>query len=115
MMVMRDQDLDRLLARAAAAAPRPSPALLDRVLADAVAEQDRRAALSQPARPEPRPIFGWLVEAFGGTPGLAGVFTAAIAGVAIGYLEPGMFDLLTGGDAEIVDLFSEVDYLTTEG
>lgn len=114
---MQDSDLDQLLARAAAAPPPHAPGLLDRVLTDALAEQDRIAAI---ARPKPyRSFFGHLFERLavmlGGPPMLAGVFTAAIAGVALGYLEPGMLDLLTGGERDLVDLFPEVDFLTTEG
>jgi len=122
MKVMQDEELDRLLARAAASPPTPAPALLERVLANAWAEQDRLRSVDRPTdRSATRrqtgrvPVLDWLAGAFGGPPMLAGVFSAAFAGAAIGYLEPGMLDMLTGGDAELVDLFPEVDFLTTEG
>ena len=118
---MQDKDLEALLALAATQPPAPSPALIDRVLADALAEQ--------PAPPGPvsavppaaavRPgLLARLAGLFGGGPMLAGVVSAAVAGVAVGYLNPGTLDLLTGGlaaSAETVELFPSADFLTTEG
>lgn len=123
---MQDDDLDRLLARAAAAPPPPASDLLDRVLADALAELKRSALPVRPqawatGRPRaartPRAAgrLGWLAAVFGGAPMLAGVCTAAFAGMAIGYLEPGTLDLLTGGNADVTELFPQIDFLPTEG
>lgn len=120
--MMQDQDLDRLLARAAQAPPPASPALLDRVLNDALAEQSRRLEKARKAGRKPqRQRLGvaggldWLAEAFGGGPMLAGVLAAACAGLAIGFLEPGTLDLLVGGGGDLADLFSEIDFPMMEG
>jgi hypothetical protein len=109
-------DLDGLLAGAARDRPQPSPALLDRVLADALALQPQPLLV----RPAPVPgllsrISGW----FGGGPALAGVCSAALAGVALGYLSPVTYDYVTGGLADTstdaVDLFPTTDFLSSEG
>jgi hypothetical protein len=119
MTAMRDRDLDELLKRAAQARPLPSPGLMDRVLADALAEQGQIAPQASPiAAITPRP--GWisrLAGAFGGGPALAGVCSFLVVGVAVGYLNPTAFDYLIGGmaGAETVDLFPTADFLMTEG
>lgn len=111
---MRDKDLDDLLALAAENRPAPDPALLDRVLADALAAQPERVP---PAPPVQRRIG--LVErlslAFGGGAVLAGVTSTLLLGMAIGYLSPTTLDYLTGGSAQAVELFPDTDFLTTEG
>ena len=53
---MHDKDLDDLLALAAANRPAPDEALLDRVLADALAVQPRQVA---PVRFRPVPLACW--------------------------------------------------------
>ena len=118
--MMQDDDLDRLLVRAAARLPPDAPDLLDRVLADAWAEQKRRAMPARPAQMQGirqglAGRLGWLAAAFGGPQVLAGVCSAALAGVAIGYLEPGALDLLTGNTPDVTELFPPIDFLPTEG
>jgi hypothetical protein len=112
MTRMREDDLDRLLATAAARPPEASARLLDRVLADALALQRQPGAAARPAR---QGVFARLAAAFGGAPMLAGVCSAALAGVALGYLNPATLDLLTGAEVETLDLFPATDFLTTEG
>ncbi len=122
---MQDKELDGLLALAARDRPTPSPALIDRVLADALAVQRqplpiRLAAVLAPttARQE---LVARIVALFGGGPVLAGVCSAAVAGVALGYLDPASMDTLTGGltealmGSETLDLFPSADFLTNEG
>lgn len=111
-------DLDSLLAGAARARPDPSPALMDRVLADALALQPQAALL----RPAPAPAIGLLARIaalFGGGPVLAGVCSAALAGGALGYLSPVTYDYVTGGmsnsTTDALDLFPTTDFLTSEG
>lgn len=111
-------DLDRLLASAARDRPQPSPALIDRVLADALALQPQPALV----RPMPTAAPGLLARIaglFGGGPVLAGVCSAALAGVALGYLSPATYDYVTGGLADTstdaLDLFPTTDFLTSEG
>lgn len=112
---MQDRDLDDLLDMAARVRPVPSPGLMDRVLADGLAEQPRRNAPARMVPPQ-----GWLqrlAQAFGGGPALAGVCSFLVVGLAVGYLNPGTLDYLTGGmaAAETVDLFPSTDFLMTEG
>ncbi len=115
---MQDKDLDGLFALAARDRPTPSPALMDRVLADAMALQPQPVAVR--AAPAPAPgLMTRLAALFGGGPVLAGVCSAMVAGVALGYLQPASLDLLTGGlagtGAETLDLFPSADFLTNEG
>jgi hypothetical protein len=118
MNAMTIDDLDGLFASAARDRPEPSPALMDRVLADALALQPQPAFV----RPMPAPAPGLLARLavlFGGGPVLAGVCSAALAGVALGYLSPGTYDYVTGGLADTatdpVELFPTTDFLTSEG
>ena len=112
---MHDDDLTRLLAEAKAQAPVPSPALMDRVLADALALQPVVAALPIP-RPKPR-IWRRVADAFGGMPAVAALGCATVVGMAVGYADPTTVDYLTGGLAfgETVDLFPTTAFLATEG
>ena len=112
---MQDKELDALLALAAKTPPAPSPALIDRVLADARALQPMARRLG---RPKPAPgILARLAGLFGGVPGLAVPVAAAVIGIAVGYLSPASLDLLAGGltDSGTEDFFPSVDFLTTEG
>lgn len=115
MTAMQDDDLDRLLAAAARTAPVPSEALMQRVLDDALALQPEAPAL-HPAGPRPRAgLLSRLAAAIGGTPALAGLGTAAVFGVALGYLNPTTLDYLTGVTADTVEFFPDAEFLTTEG
>jgi hypothetical protein len=115
MTDMQDKDLDGLFALAARDRPLPSPALIDRVLTDAQTLQPEPASLAlAPAR---QGLLARLAGMFGGAPVLAGVCSAAVAGVALGYLNPASMDVLTGGltGTETLELFPSADFLTTEG
>jgi hypothetical protein len=112
---MQDDDLDHLLAEAARRTPLPSPALMERVLADGFALQPAAPALP-PATRVPRGGFlGRLAAAFGGTPAMAGLCSAAVLGVAVGYLSPATFDTLIGTADETAEFFPEAELLATEG
>lgn len=116
---MRDRDLDNLLDMAARARPVPSAEFMNQVLADALAEQGR-GQTPAPAITRTVTQQGWLqrlAQAFGGGPALAGVCSFLVVGLAVGYLNPGTLDYLTGGmaAAETVDLFPSTDFLMTEG
>lgn len=111
---MPNDDLDDLLLSAARQRIDPSEALLDRVIADALALQPRPVALS----PAPRPgLLARLALALGGGPVLAGVCTAAVAGLMLGYFSPTTYDYLTSGltGTEAIDLFPTTDFLSSEG
>jgi hypothetical protein len=114
MTTMRDDDLDDLLALAAANRPSPGPKLLERVLADALAAGP---AASAPARrPSPSPgLLQRLAHAFGGGAVLAGVTSTLLLGLVVGYLNPATLDYLTGGTAEAIELFPGGEFLTSEG
>ena len=117
---MQTSDLDDLLALAARRSTMPSPALMDRVTADALALQPLpmtvpRAAVARPG------LWSRLVEMLGGPAAMAGVTSAALFGVALGYLDPTTMDILAYGqgadqaETEAVDFFPSVDFLMTEG
>lgn len=108
-------DLDDLLARAARQPSLPSEALMERVLADALALQPAPVPL-RAAAPAPKPGFvARLASLFGGAPALAGLGTAAVFGLALGYYSPTTLDYLTGTGTDSAEFFPEADFLTTEG
>lgn len=111
---MQDDELDRLLAAAARQAPTPSEALMERVLADALALQPQTPAL-QPATAARPGLMARLAGLFGGPPALAGLGTAAVFGLALGYSSPATLDYLTGTTTDTAEFFPEADFLTTEG
>lgn len=105
-------DLDDLLSQAAQRPAVPSEALMERVLADALALQPQTPSF----RPAPRPGFlARLAGVFGGPPALAGLGTAAVFGLALGYLSPSTLDYLTGSSTDTAEFFPDTDLLTTEG
>ena len=106
-------DLDDLLAQAARRPAMPSEALMERVLADALALQPQPAPLRK--APVRQGLLSRLAAALGGPPALAGLGTAAVFGVALGYLSPTTLDYLTGTSAEAAEFFPDADFLTTEG
>jgi hypothetical protein len=92
MTDMQD-DLDDLLATAARQPAAPSEALMER-------------------RPG---VLMRLAAVFGGAPALAGLGTAAVFGLALGYYSPATLDYLTGASADAAEFFPGGDFLTTEG
>ena len=111
---MQDRDLDALFATARADYSVP-PALMARVLADADALQPRPA-------PVPKPRF-WagFMSAIGGVPALAGLSTATLAGLWIGFVEPSSLsavaDVLLASStvSETLDVMPAFDDFLTEG
>lgn len=118
-MTQGSNDLDDLFATAATQRMAPSDALMSRVLADAMAEQPR-AAGGQPMRPAVVRAGFWaqLAAVFGGGGALAGIGTAAVAGVVIGFAQPVGFGALTeavwGTPLETVELIPSVETLFSE-
>lgn len=115
---MQSDELEDMLADLRTAAPQPSDALMDRVLADALRHQGPAGQTA--ASPGPRPgRWSRLIAQFGGLPAVAGLCSAAVTGVIIGYVDPTTLDYLTGGAASDVigeaDLFPTSDFLATEG
>lgn len=94
-----DKDLEPFLAAARGDRPQPSEDLMARVLADAYAVQPAAAgrAFSAASAPTPRRgLWSALAGVFGGSGALAGLGTAALAGVWLGYADPPGLDWLTG-------------------
>jgi hypothetical protein len=114
---MQDDDLDQLFAAARGRVPPPSEALLARVLTDALHAQP---TVTQPIRAAQRPgLWAGLSAQVGGLPTVAGLCSAAIIGVVVGYADPTTLDYLTTGSAadplDGMDLFPTTDLITTEG
>lgn len=115
-----DDDLDAFFAAARHAPPRPSVGLQRRVLADA--EMALAAPITPPMAPKPavhRPASLWarLADAFGGGGALAGMMTATVAGLYIGYVQPSEAGILVsalGGSLEELDLMPGIDALLEE-
>lgn len=117
---MTDHDLDDLFAAARAQAPLDDAALQARICADGLRLQ-----------PQPKPVarhaasgkFGWwaaLSNALGGKRGLAGLGTAAAAGVMLGFVQPTSVLALTESffavqTVDEVDLMPGIDAILTEG
>lgn len=87
--------LEDVFAAARDEAPMPSEALLGRIMADADdVTRARDAARVAPVRR--RGAFAAIAAAIGGWPALAGMATAAGAGVWIGVAQPPALSTLTG-------------------
>ena len=82
-------DLDDLFASAKAGVVQPSDALMARVLADADAVQiGMRRRVVMPVAVEKPGFFAALAALFGGGGVLAGVGSAAVAGLFLGFVQP---------------------------
>jgi len=125
---MQNSDLDDLFAAARAAAPQPSDALLARVGADGLRLLPRPPAhTARPSTLRPRGLRGLLADmvlAVGGLGGAAGLASAMLAGLWIGFAQPQGLSVLTEGlttglsfDAALdsVELIPSLDPFATEG
>ncbi|MDJ0629526.1 MAG: hypothetical protein QNJ44_14810 [Rhodobacter sp.] len=88
-----DAELDGLFAAARGTAPQPSAELVARVLADAEAE---RAAIASAVPPRRRGRVASALAAIGGWPAAAGLATAAVTGLMIGFVTPDALEDLSG-------------------
>ena len=113
-----DHELEGFFRAARAAAPRPSDALMARILADAGAEMRQASVQPAPGSPEVRGSgpSDWLARLWGGWRALGGLATATVAGLWIGYAGIADPNTLTGGligaetsTALTVDLMPETD------
>lgn len=114
----RDDELELFFDVARAETPVPSQDVLARILADA----DKMMPVAPVQAPARAPgLWAGLLAAVGGWPAVAGMATATVAGVWIGFAQPdGVGDLATGilPDMiayEVVDLFPSYDGLLVEG
>ena len=91
-----DARLGAFFAAARAESPVPSEALMTRIMADAEAEMAARAGAARPGLRRPG-LWAALVAAIGGWPALAGMVTAAVTGVWLGFAAPDSLNTLSGG------------------
>ncbi|HEX9858675.1 MAG TPA: dihydroorotate dehydrogenase [Paracoccaceae bacterium] len=121
---MEPRDLDDLLGRARDAGPEASPALLARVLDDALRHQPAPAV---PIRPRRRArvwarLWSGLAGALGGGVAVAGLGTATLAGLFLGFAQPAALTPAVLTDVlwqdtplETVELIPSLDAFLTEG
>lgn len=118
---MREPDLDGLFAEARGQRPLDTSALMGRVMADAITHQPQPSAL--PVRRKTRRKAGFwsnFVDALGGTGVLAGLGTAMLAGVAVGFAQPSSLITLTDlifvqSPLDEVELLPGIDAILAEG
>jgi len=115
-------ELDGLLAEAASLATTPSSELMQRVIADADAVAEAKKVTSKPTpQPRRRGLLAGLLAGIGGWPAIAGLATATVAGVWIGYASPETLDGITNGlltsrtAYEVGDFMPTLDDLFYEG
>ncbi len=123
-MTGKDAELDQLLAGLGAMRPAVPDALMARVLADAAAVQDdaqsARAALRPATGVAGGSVWGRIAGALGGGKVMAGLGSAAIAGVVLGFAQPApiatLSSTLWGQDFDVsVDLLPIADDFLAEG
>jgi hypothetical protein len=116
-MAEKHQDdalLEALFAEAAGDGKPEVPAdLMARILADAEAMQPTAAALA--ARPARQGLFSQFMQAIGGWPSLAGLATATVAGVWIGFsaygtIVPSSVADLIEGDSQTYLAYVDASY-----
>lgn len=115
-------DLETLFRAARTDRPAPSDDLMARVLADAAALQPKAAAPAprRAAAPARTGFFAGLAALFGGGGVLAGMGTAAVAGLFLGFAQPAPVSALTAAwagsatDSSAYDLTSGIDALFAE-
>ena len=105
--------VDDLLEVSKASAPTPSSDLMSRVLADAIVTQTGFA--TTPARIERPGIWRELFKVLGGWPSMAGLATAAVAGLWLGAFPPGFLPDATGAYLELDEDAFLIDTATGVG
>ncbi|WP_309668378.1 dihydroorotate dehydrogenase [Tabrizicola sp.] len=115
---MQDDDLTDLFVGLRHREPVPTAALMERVLANAVQAQQPVADLRVRAVRYPG-LWSRIAGQFGGVTAVAGLCSAALIGLVIGYSDPTTVDYLTNGLSddmpESMDMFPTADFLSTEG
>lgn len=109
-------DLDDLFQSAGSTAPVADDAFMARVLADALREQPAAPSLAPP--PRRHSLWARLAAALGGAAAVAGIGSAAMAGLVIGYVQPDAMVSLAGSiglsSGESLELLPGFDALLTE-
>ncbi len=118
----RDSDLDDLLSGATQTVVAPSDDLMARIQADADGVLDEQQAAQSAALSKPRPgIFAGLFASLGGWPAMAGLTTATVAGIWIGYASPDALTVFTedyitiGTNYGVDDFMPSFDNILDEG
>jgi len=101
--LLSDAELDRLLADMARDVPEPSEALMQAVLADAMAMRPA------PGGVKPAGLVAGLLAAIGGWRGMGGLLTAGVVGLWVGIAQP------SGLDAEALALWDALSPDVTGG
>ena len=111
---MGEAEIDGLLAQASRAEIAPTGDLLARIIADADQVADQRDIQDAPLRTgRRRGLFARILSGVGGWQAMAGLVSAAIVGVSVGYASPDTFDSFTGGFVSIEDNQSLGDFMPT--
>lgn len=93
-----DDALESFFAAARDEVPQPSDGLMARIMVDAEMELAAHAAPAAAPRRAPRlGVWAAITAAFGGWPALAGMATATVAGVWLGFASPDDLNTLSGG------------------
>ena len=118
---MRDQELDDFFAEARGQVPLESADLMARIFADAIQLQPQSIPASPP-RSAGRSFGFWgqVAASLGGKGVLAGLGTAAVAGVMIGFTQPAPLTALTDSffaqaPLDEIELLPGIDAILTEG
>lgn len=125
----KDFELESYFAAERDVKSQPSVELMARIMADAQTHSPAAQVAQTPQptmRPTMRPtvrrgVFAGLLDAVGGWPSLAGMATATVAGVWIGFSQPAGLDLVaeqllgTSDMTYLVDLVPAFDTETEEG
>lgn len=95
---LNDQELEQFFAAMQADARAPSDRLLSAIMDDAARLQPQPALLPvQPTGAPQRSFLHEVMATLGGWPAMAGMTTAAIAGVWLGVVAPAGLETLSGG------------------
>ena len=113
------EDLDALLAMSRTEIMAPSTVLTARVLADADRLQPRSGGSKAGGGATGPGVWAMLAAVFGGGGVLAGMGTAAVAGLYLGFVQPASFlnladALLNATQMDSLDLMPGIDALLTE-
>lgn len=114
---MTEHDLDSLFAEARAEVPLPSAALTARVLADADALMPQSPGFAPRVAVVKPSLWSVVVAALGGGGALAGMTTAAVAGLWVGFAQPvgeGLFASVLGNETTTIDMMPGIDALIEE-
>ncbi len=117
---MENHDLDDLFSKARATKPLADDGLLSRVLADGIRLQPQAGLHVRNVAAPSLGLWARLTAALGGNRAIAGLGSAAIAGVILGLVQPTSVLALTSSvfaaaPLEDIDLLPTIDAILTEG